>query len=120
MRQEKFLSLAKKVSHRSDHHSHKLGAVITRGNRVLGTGHNTMKTHPHSSHFWKSTHAEFMATLSAGYDIKGATVYVYREQKDGTPAMSRPCRYCWDFLMSQGVKKVVYTFEGSFKEEKVS
>lgn len=120
MKQDRFLSIAKKVSKKSDHHSHKLGCIIVKGNKILGTGFNVLKTHPHSPHSYKSIHAEYMAVISANYEVEGATAYIFREQKNGTLAMSRPCESCWKYLTKCGVKKVVYTFEGSFKEEKIS
>lgn len=120
MKEERFLALAKKVSKRSDHHEHKLGCAIVRGSKVLGLGFNLLKTHTHSPHRWKGIHAEYMAVMAASYDVKGATAYIFRQQKNGTPAMSRPCQYCWKLLMECGIKKVVYTFEGSFKEERVA
>ena len=119
MRHQRLLSLAKKLSLKSNHHTHIHGCVIAKGNKVLGTGFNTLKTHPASPHNWKSIHAEFMAVLSANFNVRGATVYVFRQQKDGSPAMSRPCSSCWKYLKDQGVKNVVYTFEGNFKEERV-
>jgi deoxycytidylate deaminase len=120
MKQEYFLALAKHASCKSDHHSHKMGCVIAKGNKVLGVGHNVMKTHPKSPHKYKSIHAEFMAAINAGYDIEGATAYIFRQQKDGTWAMAKPCEYCWKFLVELGVKEVVYSFEGSFKQERVA
>lgn len=78
-----------------------------------------MKTHPKSPHEFKSVHAEFMAVADADFDIEGATAYIFREHKNGTMAMAKPCESCWKFLMEHGVKSVVYSFEGSFKEEKV-
>lgn len=120
MKQNRFLALAKKASERSDHKDHQLGCVIARGNRILGTGHNMVKTHTKSPHRFKNIHAEFLAVLNSGYDIEGATVYVYRQQKDGTPSISRPCPYCWKYLMEQGAKEVVYSFEGSYRQEKIA
>ena len=61
-----------------------------------------------------------MAIMSAGYEVNGATAYIFRQHKNGTPAMSRPCESCWRYLMDCGIKNVVYTFEGSFKEEKLA
>lgn len=113
----KFLTMAKQLSKRSDHHTHKVGCVIARGNKIIGSGFNLLKTHPKSPHEHKSVHAEFMAALNAGYNMKGATAYVFRELRDGTAAMARPCESCWRLLMDCGIKKVVYSFEGSFKEE---
>ena len=116
-KQEKFLHLAKRASKRSEHHSHKIGCVITKRNRVIGTGFNMLRTHTKSPHSYKSIHAEFAAVINAGYDVKGATAYVFRQQKNGAWAMSRPCEYCWKFLVGYGIKEVVYSFEGSFKKE---
>lgn len=116
----KFLTLAKQVSRKSDHHTHKMGCVIAKGSKILGCGFNVLKTHPKSPHKHKSIHAEFMAALNAGYDIEGATAYVFRQQKDGTLAMARPCESCWRFLMDCGIKKVVYSFEGSFRQEELA
>lgn len=87
----------------------------------MGIGHNMMRTHPKSPHgCWKFIHAEFMAVLNAGYDVEGATVYVYRQLKSGVPALSRPCSHCWRFLTDLGIKKVVYSIENDFKQEKIA
>lgn len=118
MKHDRFMALAKKASERSDHHSHKIGCVIVRGSKVLGTGFNVIKTHPKSPHEFSSVHAEFMSVLNAG-NVSGATAYVFRQTKDGTPSISRPCKDCWKYLLECGVKKVVYSFEGSFCQEKL-
>lgn len=120
MRTERLLSLAKQASRKSDHYKYRMGCVIAKGNKVLGTGHNLIKTHPRSPHKFGMIHAEFMAAINAGYDISGATVYVFRQFKDGTPSIAKPCEDCWRFLMECGVKQVVYSYEGSFKTEKVA
>jgi|SRR5581483_1298042 len=118
MKHNHFINLAKKASEKSDHHKYKMGCVIAKGNKVLGIGFNTNKTHPRSPHTYKSIHAEFMAWMNAGYsDIAGATAYVFRQQKDGTLAMAKPCECCWQFLVESGVSEVVYSFEGTYKKE---
>ena len=119
MKQTYFLSVAKRISERSTHHTHKMGCVIARKGHILGVGFNTNKTHPKSPHRYKSIHAEFMAALNAGYEIKDATVYVFREHKNGHWSMAKPCQDCWKFLMECGVKDVVYSFEGSFMQVKL-
>lgn len=120
MKHDSFMALAKQCSKNSDHHSHRMGCVIVKGSRVLGIGWNMLRTHPKSPHEFKSIHAEFMASLNAGRDIKGATAYVFRQQKNGTWAMAKPCDDCWKYLMNLGIKKVVYSFEGTFKTEKLN
>lgn len=120
MKHEYFLRMARKESKKSNHHSYQLGAVIARGNRILGVGHNMIKTHPKSPHKFKNIHAEFMAVLNAGReDLVGATAYVFREQKNENWACSKPCKYCWQYLVDCGIKSVVYSFEGSFIQERV-
>lgn len=119
MKSEHFLSLARQASRKSDHHTHRIGCVIAKRNKVLGSGHNVIKTHPRSPHRFGFIHAEFMAAMQASYELQGATVYVFREQKDGTASMAKPCEDCWRFLHECGVKEVVYSFEGSFKKERI-
>ncbi|MCX9024642.1 MAG: deaminase [Candidatus Methanoperedens sp.] len=119
MKQQRFLALARQISKKSDHPKYKMGCVIVKGKKVLGVGFNTCKTHTKSPHKYKSMHAEFMAAINAEFDIAGSTAYIFRQQKDGTWAMAKPCGHCWAFLMSNGVKKVVYSFQGSFKQEKM-
>lgn len=115
----KYLTLAKQASLKSDHSNYPMGCVIVKGNRILGVGHNMCRTHPKSPHKFKSIHAEFMAALNAGYSIDGATVYVFRQFKDGTPAIARPCSDCWKFLHACGVKEVIYSCQGTFKKEQI-
>ncbi len=114
----KFFDLAKTISTRSDHHSHLIGCVITKKNRVVSVGFNQMKTHSKAPSPYRFLHAEAHAILGTPLsDLKGATVYVYRELKDGSPAMSRPCSYCLEMLRTVGIKKICFTNDGYFNEE---
>lgn len=119
MKLEYFMALAKNASGKSDHAKHKLGCVIVRGSRVLGIGWNAMKTNPKSPHAFKSVHAEFMAIKNSEEEIEGATAYVFRQHKSGTWAMAKPCESCWKYLIQSGIKKVVYSFQGTFKQEEL-
>ena len=121
MRQDRFLCIAKKLSEKSDHHSHKLGCVIARGSKILGMGYNILsKKSVKSPHCFYSIHAEFRAVTDAKFNVDGAVAYIYRQTKDGKPAISRPCESCSNFLKSCGIKRIVYTFENTFKMEKIS
>lgn len=106
---KKAMRLAAKLSEHSEH-KYQVGAVIMRGNRILGLGFNQVKTHPKSTHPFKTCHAETVALLQCQReDTKGATCYVYRRLKDGTASMSRPCPSCEAMLKERGINTVYYT-----------
>lgn len=115
----KYYSLLKKLSQRSDHHSHKMSCLVIRKGRIIGRGWNSMATHPSSPHPWSCKHAEFNAFCDSQRDIRGATVYVFRENKLGVPSNARPCPSCYKMLVEQGARIVIYTFENDYKEEKL-
>ena len=45
-------------------------------------------------------------------------IYLYREYKDGSLAPSRPCPSCMAMLRNLGMKRIFYTTEEGFVEEK--
>lgn len=116
MKQEYFLKKAREVSIKSNH-AHKIGCVLVKRNRIIGSSCNASKTHPKSPHCYKSIHAEFGAVIDAGFDVKGATAYVFRQQKNGTWAIAKPCVSCRNFLVKCGILNVFYSFEGTYKKE---
>ena len=46
-------------------------------------------------------------------------IYLYREYKDGSLAPSRPCPSCMAMLKDLKIKKIMYTTEDGFAEEKI-
>lgn len=109
---QKYFELAKKLSIKSSHHTHKMGCVVVNKNEIVGIGFNQIKTHPKSPHPFKTLHAEISAILGVSYrDLKGCTVYVYRETKDGKPAMAKPCQVCEQALKNVGIKKVYFSVD---------
>jgi deoxycytidylate deaminase len=114
---KKFFDLAKKVSKLSNHKYHKLGAVIVRGSRIVSVGTNNLKTHPRSPHPHFSLHCEMAAILLAKQDLSDCEIYIYRETKNGIPALSKPCIYCAPFIFNAGIKTVHYTITGGYKTE---
>jgi deoxycytidylate deaminase len=103
------MRLARKLSEKSEH-KFQVGAVIVKGNKVLGIGFNKVKTSPQSIHPWRTRHAECDALISCGLEnTVGATAYVYRLLKNGSGAMSKPCESCEKMLKTRGIKKVYYT-----------
>lgn len=106
----RFFEIAKKASKNSNHHSHVIGSVIVSNGKVVSTGYNQIKTHPDSPHPFKHIHAEFKAVLAANRaNLSGASIYVYKEDKNGYISMCKPCSSCERFLRSVGIKRVYYT-----------
>ncbi len=102
--------LAKNVSKLSQHPTHKLGAVLVVKGKPISVGHNQYKTHPEAK--YTGLHAEIQALKSSGKDIiRGSTMFVYREKKDGSLGLSKPCKDCMKELKKFGIKWICYTIE---------
>ena len=95
------------------------GAVVVKGGSVLSRGINKIHNCPsifpdteqdNPSIDRISTHAEEAALRMVSPDsARGATLYVARVLKDGTPGYSKPCPRCQSLIDSMGIKKVVYS-----------
>lgn len=108
----RYLNLAKRLAQKSNHHSYKLGCVVVNKGKVVGLGYNKLKTHPKSNHEWSMIHAEFDAILGvSASDLHNAEVLVYREKKNGSVGLAKPCKCCEKMLREAGIKKVYYTNE---------
>lgn len=107
-----YFNLAKEVSKYSDHRV-KVGCVIVK-KKPIGIACNRNKTHPKYANPYKdirgAIHAEIRAVINSGVDdLDNCSAYVYRETKDGIPAMARPCEFCYKFLKDLGIRKIYYT-----------
>jgi|TARA_R100001594_G_C3988390_1_gene251824 deoxycytidylate deaminase len=102
------IHVAKKASERSQERF-KMGAVITRGNRVLAHGFNTNKTHPKfGSGEYKKVHAESSAIckcIRQGISLEGACIWIYRRNE----LLAKPCPCCMELIESVGIKDIYYT-----------
>lgn len=111
---------ARETSYNSDHYEFKVGAAIFKQGKLLSHACNTSKSHPKMIRFgnYVTSHAEFNAVSKIkNKDIlKGTTIVVYREDKNGEIAMSKPCEMCGPMLKSYGIKKVIYTTRDGFEE----
>ncbi len=104
----RFLRIAKKESLKS-HAPYKLGCVIVQKRKIIGKGFNLYRTDPQMGiGYHQYYHAETKAlknALSKGYDVEGATAYIYREGG----LLAKPCVNCQRVLKSFGITKFVYT-----------
>lgn len=126
-RNTRFFRLAKKQSEKSTHKKIQMGAVIVLGNYVVSKGWNQNKTHPTQFKYNRfrnvlchhKLHAEIHALMSTREDLSGAEIYIYREDKAGLLAPSRPCCACYNAIKDSGISKMYYTSRSGFKSEEV-
>lgn len=124
-----FFRAAQSISMLSDH-TCKTGCIIVDKHKIISSGHNSdTKCHPlqakldsqqFSCFSSGKLHAETSAILpllKTKMDLSRATVYTYREFKDGTLAMSRPCLRCIKLIKSIGIKKIKYTTNNGYATE---
>jgi len=105
------------LSKNSNHHSHRMAAVVLNKKIPISWSWNEIKTHPRSPTPWKMCHAEINALINLDYEIsKGCTIIVYRENRNGELAEAKPCSYCEKMIKDKGIKKVYYTSDNSWKE----
>ncbi len=94
----------------------RLGAVISKGKRILGRGFNEINRHQkHWTASWEgSLHAEEAALLQAVKkhgvaQLHGATIHVVRLSKSDQLALAKPCKHCETLLRNFGIKEVYYS-----------
>lgn len=112
----------------SSYHSFKVGAAVFFKRKIVSTGLNQSKTHPYvkqnGPNYSSSVHAELDAIFKAERKnpdlLKGSTLVVYREDKEGNMTSARPCPMCMEKIRSVGVKKIAYSTKEGMVTEKVT
>lgn len=135
MFKKKFLDLAATLSF-SSNKQERIGAVISNKNRIVSWGVSLKKTHPIQGKYNKIRFADNIgepgidiAHIHAEIDalnrvksknLKGHTMYIYRESLNGDLRMCRPCKGCMQALKDRGIKKIVYTTPDGIAFERIS
>jgi len=121
--------LARECSLKSDYKSGcssaRVGCIISYRGAVLAKGFNSDKTHTTQAKYnkWRykdngnnylpqKLHSEIMALEKIKFldiDFSKIHVYVYRELKNGTRAMARPCPSCLAAIKAMNIKHIHYT-----------
>lgn len=119
-----------KGSHRF---SPQIGAIAEYKGSIVATAANTDKTSPLQARYNvyrfhadtpDKAHCETQLLqrlrwkFGDSIDWARVHIYLYREYKDGSLAPSRPCPSCMVMLRDFGVKKIYYTTEQGYVEEK--
>lgn len=106
-----------------------IGCVVVDKHKIISSGFNCEKGHPMQAQIDKEAfnceclgkkHAEFSALLpliKQKINLTNATVYTYRQHKDGTLAQSRPCPRCLSLIKSCGIRKIKYTTNDGYASE---
>lgn len=106
-----YFRIAREMSYNSTYRI-RMGAVLVH-RKPISRGYNKLKSHPiyanPEKHIKISLHAEIDCLIKAKKDVKGSDIYVYREYKNGEPAMARPCNDCIAKLKEFGIKRIFYS-----------
>ena len=128
---DKGFEFAKTASKFSDHYKFNIGAVIMYKHGVLSIGYNIKRSHPLQKLYNRyrisydeneksnGLHAEMMAISHLDYNLSKCSIFVYREHKDGSMAIVRPCKACMKALKDKAIKDIYYTTENGYKHERI-
>lgn len=111
-----------------------IGAVAIYKGSIVATACNTNKTSPLQAQYnvyryrdsdtLSKAHAETVLVqrlrwkFGDSIDWSKIHIYLYREYKNGNLAPSRCCPSCMAMLRALGIKKIFYTTEDGYVEEK--
>ena len=136
---ERYFRFAKQAAQFADYHGTRsdpaIGAIAIYKGSLVAEAWNTDKTSTLQARYNVyryapantpcKTHAEAALIqkirwrFGANIDWARVHIYLYREYKDGKLAPSRPCPSCMALLRDVGIKKVMYTTEDGYVEEKI-
>ena len=120
-----YFDKAKNASFLSDFKQVHIGCVAVYKKQIVGVGYNMNKTHPlqmkynkYRSLYWNGIqpqakiHAEMSCLLNIrelDIDFSKVKLYIYREDKNGHLALSKPCDACMRAIKDLGIKEINYT-----------
>ena len=120
-----YFDKAKNISFLSDFKQTHIGCIAVYKKQVIGIGYNTNKTHPIQLYYnkyrenfdWNKNsqpklHAEISCLLSIknlDIDFSKVKLYIYRANKNGDIALSKPCNACLKAISDLGIKRIYYT-----------
>lgn len=135
---ERYFKFARAAAKFSDYHGTRsapaIGAVAVYKGSIVAEACNTNKTStlqarynvyryepadtPCKAHCETQLIQRLRWKFGDSLDWSKLHIYLYREYKDGSLAPSRPCPSCMAMLRDFHIKKVMYTTEDGYVEEK--
>lgn len=134
----KMLEKAKELAEKSTYRTHRLGCVLVYKRHIIGAAVNTNKTHPIQKIYNKLYreftrtdkpildfgHAEILAICSVPYPIakqidwSKVKLYVARNCKGKKFGLAKPCSACQGLIKDTGIKRIFYTTNEGYAEER--
>jgi deoxycytidylate deaminase len=131
-RHKAYFKAAKAIAELSDFPRVSVGCVVVYGHKIISSGCNSSKTNPMQKRLNihrfdvdtpATVHAEVAALLPLlnRKDINYADIslYIYREYKNGEPAISKPCLSCLALIRQLGIRKIYYSGDNSYISEEL-
>ena len=128
-RERAYFGAAKAVSELSDHRC-KIGAIVVLKHRIVSSACNSdCKTHPLQKRYNRyrfsedpphKCHAELLALIPLiknNVDLSNASIYTYRQHRDGSLACARPCPSCMELIKDVRITRLFYTTDDGFARE---
>ena len=127
-----YFKTAKAIAELSDFPKVKIGCCAVYKHKIVSSGCNSTKTNPAQKRwniyrFNADTPATIHAELSCllplinrgDIDFSDVSLYIYREYKNGEPALSKPCPSCMALIRELGIRKLFYTGDNSYINEEL-
>ena len=92
----------------------KIGAVVFKGNRILSSGHNEIRSVRYINNRYKTylntLHAEQAALLHLDWNrLKNASICIIRATQNGVLGNAKPCSLCQKLLAHIGIRNIYYS-----------
>ncbi len=87
-------------------------AILTKKNRCVSVGWNSLKTHPKSKNKFSTLHAEVHCLIGIHEkELVNSQLFVVRVGGLGRKnlLLSKPCSFCKTFILESGLKRVYYS-----------
>lgn len=132
-----FFDKAREAAEKSTYEPHHVGAVLVYHGNIIASASNSVKTSPVQKRYNRkyrvfrkgdkpindSMHAEIACISSVKQDIdwRKAKLYVYRicPGKKSGYGMARPCAACMSYIVDKGIRKIFYTTDDGFAQERI-
>ena len=110
---QKFINLAREEAKKGNVTEWSHGAVIVKGNRIIGRGHNRFsgKIVQFEQRYQVtlfSLHAELAGILDCDESVDGASIFVSGIKSNGKRVLCRPCKKCMHIIRKMPFKAIYY------------